>query len=127
MDGFQLETLLATASQITSQKPELDQFFRFLEKSKPVFLIFGGASGAEVINDWVISNLEHLTRRFNVLHLTGSLQRKHYQKVHSKNYLSLSELLDKEMKLALNLADVVLCRAGLNSIRNFCIYKNLPI
>ena len=125
LDGFQPETLLATASQITSQKPELDQFFRFLEKSKPVFLIFGGASGAEAINDWVISNLEHLTRRFNVLHLTGSLQRKHYQKVHSKNYLSLSELLDKEMKLALNLADVVLCRAGLNSISEL-LYLQKP-
>jgi len=90
-----------------------------------LFLIFGGASGAEAINDWVISNLEHLTRRFNVLHLTGSLQRKHYQNVHSKNYLSLSELSDKEMKLALNLADVVLCRAGLNSISEL-LYLQKP-
>ncbi len=125
LDAFKPESLLQTALQITTNRPELDSFFRFLDKNRPLFLIFGGASGAEVINDWVILNLEFLTKRFNVLHLTGSLQRKRYQNLNSKNYLSLSELSDREMKLALNLADLVLCRAGLNSISEL-LYLQKP-
>ncbi len=125
LDAFKPESLLQTALQITTSKPDLDLFFRFLDKNKPLFLIFGGVSGAEAINDWVILNLELLTKCFNVLHLTGSLQRKRYQNLHFKNYLSLSELSDREMKLALNLADLVLCRAGLNSISEL-LYLQKP-
>lgn len=42
-----------------------------LPKKLPLFLIFGGGSGSEFINNWVWQNLAELTQNFRILHLSG--------------------------------------------------------
>ncbi len=125
LEDFKSENLMKTALEIADTRPVLHSFFRNLNSEKPLLLVFGGASGAEKINDWLIENLTILKSRFNILHLTGVLQQKEYQLTKTSGYLSIPELTSKEMKLALNVADVVLCRAGLGSISEL-LYLQKP-
>ena len=131
---------------VSDQKPprqDLDPSTKSII-NKPIFLIFGGGSGAKVINDWVSSNLDQLLEHFRIIHLTGILQEESpmplaedstkevWQKLSSKitpelseldpvsksikkDYLSLPSLI-QDMPAALKFSDVILCRAGLGSI-----------
>ena len=52
-----------------------------LDKSRPTLLFVGGSSGARALNEAVFANLDALTARFNVLHITGKKtdrKRAHY-------------------------------------------------
>lgn len=102
--------------------PQLADFFE--HKSNPVLLIFGGGSGAHIINQWVLDNHRDLLSNFDIIHLTGALQSKQLQPVDHPRYLRF-EYLFEEMPLALKLSDVVLCRAGLGSISEL-IYTQKP-
>lgn len=114
-------------------------FVKESSSTKPIFLIFGGGSGAKIINDWVSSNLEKLLEHFRIIHLTGELQGNPQStsltapllKEPEKNtffskestcraddfsvYLPLPSLIH-DMPAALKFSDVVMCRAGLGSI-----------
>ncbi len=125
LEDFKSENLMKTVLEIAETRTILHLFFRHLNPEKPLLLVFGGASGAEKINDWLIENLTILRSRFNILHLTGVLQKKEYQLTETSGYLSIPELTNKEMKLALNVSDVVLCRAGLGSISEL-LYLQKP-
>jgi UDP-N-acetylglucosamine--N-acetylmuramyl-(pentapeptide) pyrophosphoryl-undecaprenol N-acetylglucosamine transferase len=93
--------------------------FLSMDSKKPVFLIFGGGSGAQAINEWVWENLSDLTVDYRVIHLIGALQGLDElqidQKYKHKDYLGLISLV-RDMNQALLAADLVLCRAGLSSI-----------
>lgn len=125
IDKFEPEKMMQTALEIAKTKPALHLFFRNLPGDKPLLLIFGGASGAEKINDWVLENLSMLKSRFNILHLTGSLQKKTYQTTETPGYLSVESLNEQEMRLAQSVCDVCLCRAGLGSISEL-LYLHKP-
>ncbi len=100
-------------SQIT---PDLGKFLN-TNLNQPLFLIFGGGSGAEAINLWVLENLESLLKDFRIAHLTGVLQNKDFTTVSRVGYLQVKDLdFFTEMPLILNIADIVLCRSGLGSI-----------
>lgn len=94
-----------------------------LDASLPVLLITGGSQGARAINDCIIQALPELTEFTQVLHLTGELE---YERVlfdvkrlgkvkHLKRYQAHAFLL-KEMSYALAAADIVVARAGANTI-----------
>jgi UDP-N-acetylglucosamine--N-acetylmuramyl-(pentapeptide) pyrophosphoryl-undecaprenol N-acetylglucosamine transferase len=99
--------------EIAISNPELEQFLT--HSSLPLFLVFGGGTGSKAINDWLISNLDMLTKRFRILHLTGALQKDTYSiETQNHNYFSIPALVS-EMPYALSQADVVLCRSGMSS------------
>jgi UDP-N-acetylglucosamine--N-acetylmuramyl-(pentapeptide) pyrophosphoryl-undecaprenol N-acetylglucosamine transferase len=81
---------------------------------KPLFLIFGGGSGAKFINDWVIDNLETLIQKCNVLHLTGFLQKEESALSNTEGYVCTQGLTDL-MAAAYIASDLVMCRAGMSS------------
>lgn len=123
--NFDSEVMMKTALEIAETKPALHIFFRNLSPEKPLLLVFGGASGAEKINDWVIENLTMLKSRFSILHLTGSLQNKEYQLVETQGYLSIDSLSEQEMRLSESVCDLCICRAGLGSISEL-LYLHKP-
>jgi UDP-N-acetylglucosamine--N-acetylmuramyl-(pentapeptide) pyrophosphoryl-undecaprenol N-acetylglucosamine transferase len=107
----------------TKMRQTHPQLLRFIELSTnhsgpnislPILLIFGGGSGSEFINKWVVSNLDSLTRQFRVLHLTGTF-RATTNITDNSEYFAQEFLLD-EMKVALIYADLVLSRCGVGSI-----------
>lgn len=82
--------------------------------SKPVMLVMGGSLGSVKINQNLREALEQLLPQFQIVHLCGkgnvdpALEGRH-------GYRQF-EYIQEEMRDILTLADVVVCRAGSNSI-----------
>ena len=84
--------------------------FNFAQNKKTI-LFFGGSLGAKTINNLVYSNLDLLTRKYNVLHICGKGKQ---NKIKTKNYFCVEYTNQIENFLAT--ADYVVCRAGANSV-----------
>ncbi|MCR5436393.1 MAG: undecaprenyldiphospho-muramoylpentapeptide beta-N-acetylglucosaminyltransferase [Treponema sp.] len=87
---------------------------------KPVLLILGGSSGARQINELVIQNLEWLCKNFIVVHQSGLLNNddnleKQLHKKYKENYKAY-QFIYEQMPDVVSCADVILSRAGANSI-----------
>ena len=81
---------------------------------KPVLLVFGGSLGAQAVNEMVRESLYELLKRYNVIHLCGKGKADEVFG-NIKGYRQI-EYCDKEMKDMFAAADVVISRAGANSI-----------
>jgi UDP-N-acetylglucosamine--N-acetylmuramyl-(pentapeptide) pyrophosphoryl-undecaprenol N-acetylglucosamine transferase len=85
------------------------------DSKKQKLLIFGGGSGAKFINNWASQNLNKLTDNFDVIHLTGILQKDIKVMTSLNNYFSIDAVFE-DMSQLLSSVDFVLCRAGLGTI-----------
>jgi UDP-N-acetylglucosamine--N-acetylmuramyl-(pentapeptide) pyrophosphoryl-undecaprenol N-acetylglucosamine transferase len=88
------------------------RFCGFPLDGPPVLLVMGGSQGAVRINEALLADLPHLVKSWRVIHLAGRgklLDFKH------ANYRAF-EFVKSEMPDVLAAADVVVSRAGANSI-----------
>ena len=96
------------------------EFLGIKETSKPVLLVLGGSSGARQINELVYDNIDFLTENFVVVHQTGLLNSDDNRSaVLSEKYgdsYKPYNFIYKEMPDVVSCADVILSRAGANSI-----------
>ena len=102
-----------------SANPENGRKFLFSERSdynpeKPILLVLGGSLGAHQINALVAENLDWLTERFNVVHQCGAKDAGEMPQNHDGYFLH--PFIYKEMCDVISCADIVLSRAGANSI-----------
>lgn len=102
-----------------STNPEEGKNFLFSERSdynpeKPILLVLGGSLGAHQINELVAQNLDWLCERFNVVHQCGAKDADSMPKNHEGYFLH--PFIYKEMSDVISCADIVLSRAGANSI-----------
>lgn len=81
---------------------------------KPVLLVLGGSLGAHQINGLVAQNLDWLTERFNVVHQCGAKDADIMPKNRAGYFLH--PFIYNEMSDVISAADIVLSRAGANSI-----------
>ena len=91
--------------------------FTGLSGNKPVLLIIGGSLGSVIVNEAVRSILPDLLKKFDIIHLCGK------GKVDSSltamsGYVQY-EYISEELKDLFALADIVISRAGANSICEF--------
>jgi UDP-N-acetylglucosamine--N-acetylmuramyl-(pentapeptide) pyrophosphoryl-undecaprenol N-acetylglucosamine transferase len=85
-----------------------------IDSDKPLLLVFGGSLGAKVINEQVRRVLNNLTETFALVHVTGAGNVD--QSLDSvPGYLQV-EFMANEFGDVLAAADVVVARAGANSI-----------
>ena len=97
-------------------------FFDIVSARK-VVLVMGGSQGAKKINNAVVQILLKLVAKYEVIHICGPHQ---YEDVKTEitaiaganlgGYYHVYPFLTEEIKFALTLADVVVSRAGANSI-----------
>ena len=80
--------------------------------SKPVLLVTGGSTGAKAINEAVRNILDQLLEKYRIIHLCGRGNLSGIQKEGYKEF----EYLNEAMKDVLAAADIVISRAGANSI-----------
>jgi UDP-N-acetylglucosamine--N-acetylmuramyl-(pentapeptide) pyrophosphoryl-undecaprenol N-acetylglucosamine transferase len=102
-----------------------------ISPDKPMILIYGGSKGARSINQAVVAILPELLRRFQVVHITGTLD---WETVRAAadalepglraNYFTYS-YLHEAMSQALAAADLVVCRAGASTLGELP-YFDLP-
>ena len=88
--------------------------------SKPLLLVLGGSSGAKQINKLVYENLEWLCAHFTVVHQTGLMNSDQNQESELKQKFGESYksylFIYEQMPDVISAADVILSRAGANSI-----------
>lgn len=92
------------------------------DKQRPNILVFAGSQGAEAINNVVFEGLELICKNFNILHVTGhqGIERARFYRHRlpaelRRNYEPYSFLTD-EMIAAYHWSDLVVARAGMNSL-----------
>ncbi len=88
--------------------------------SKPILLVLGGSSGAKQINKLVYENLEWLCANYIVVHQTGLMNSDQNQEAELKQKYGESykpyQFIYEQMPDVIAAADVILSRAGANSI-----------
>ncbi len=88
---------------------------------KPVLLIMGGSLGSQKINESIRENLPALTERFQIAHICG---KGNVDETYSGlNGYRQFEYLHKELADVMAMADLVVSRAGSNSIFEFLALK----
>lgn len=90
------------------------------ENEIPVIYITGGSGGAHAINLLVEQTLNRLLQKYNILHQTGDSQvYKDYErleKLKNKHYECRKFLTPKESAFVMESADLVVGRAGINTV-----------
>lgn len=99
-------------------------------ENKPLLLVLGGSSGARQINNLVFENLDWLCRRFTVVHQTGLLNNDENREEELKQKFGSAykpyQFIYGQMPDVLAASDIVLSRAGANSIWEAAVlYKPL--
>ena len=88
---------------------------------RPTLLVMGGSSGSVKVNQALREVLEKLLEEFNVIHLCGKGKAEHsYDGL--RGYVQ-KEYMDKQLPDVFALADMVISRAGSNSINEFLALK----
>ena len=94
--------------------------FLGIKSDKPVLLVLGGSSGAKQINELVFENIDFLCQHFTVVHQTGLLNaddnRSNELVAKYGDSHKPYNFIYKEMPDVVAAADVILSRAGANSI-----------
>ena len=83
---------------------------------KPVILVMGGSLGAKAINDRIRAVLPRLLPSFNIIHICGS--GKLEKSLNAPGYIQ-KEYINEKLPDIMALADIVVSRAGSNSINEF--------
>lgn len=91
------------------------------ENDLPVLMVMGGSQGSEVINIAIRSNLNHLLKTFNVIHLCGKGNID--DTLSGMNQYCQFEYVTHELSHLLHMTDFVVSRAGSNSIFEFLALK----
>ena len=85
-----------------------------LNDGRPVMMVVGGSSGAQAINTLVRKSLAKLTQNFQILHICGK-GNLDAESEGTENYVQY-EYLNEEMADAYACADIVVSRAGSNTL-----------
>lgn len=104
-----------------------------LNPDLPVILVIGGSLGAKRVNEAIVDALKGLTEFCQVIHITGErdiervrFEVKRLQLAQPERYQAHSFLMG-ELAMALAAADVVISRAGANSIAELAALKKPTI
>ncbi|MFD6507845.1 undecaprenyldiphospho-muramoylpentapeptide beta-N-acetylglucosaminyltransferase [Bacillus sp. NPDC060175] len=90
------------------------------QQNKPVLLIMGGSQGAKWINDMVRKSLDTLILNFNIVHMCG--KGKVDSAIGMEGYMQF-EYIGEELPHILNIASVVVSRAGSTAISELLFLK----
>lgn len=91
------------------------------DNSRKVLLIMGGSQGAAPINEAARDNLDSLLERYNIIHLCGKGNVD--AALESRERYCQFEYVTNELPHLLHLTDLVVSRAGSNSIFEFLALK----
>jgi UDP-N-acetylglucosamine--N-acetylmuramyl-(pentapeptide) pyrophosphoryl-undecaprenol N-acetylglucosamine transferase len=99
--------------ELSAGNPLTGKAFCNFADNKPILLIMGGSLGSKKINETIRSALTNLTDIYNIVHLCGRGNTDAFIK--SRGYRQY-EYLNEELPHVLAAADIVVSRAGSNSI-----------
>ena len=94
--------------------------FTGFKKDKPILLIWGGSLGAQQINDLVIENFEKLKKDFQIIHISGKGKK---TGIKDENYVDFEYINIKDLKNIYKIVDIVVGRAGANSLYELALIQ----
>lgn len=100
---------------------EICNFSKNTINSKKYMLIMGGSLGSVKINNALRENLDKLLEKFNIMHLCGKGNLD--ESLNNKTGYCQMEYASKELPHILALSDIIISRAGSNSICEFLALK----
>ncbi len=89
------------------------------KKDKPVLLVWGGSQGAAQINKLIEADFDRFTKHFQVIHITGAGKSIAKGSLHYAHF----EYLGEELKHVYVITDLVIGRAGANSLYELAYLK----
>jgi len=95
----------------------------------PMVLILGGGTGALALNELVWQSLPELTKFCNIIHLTGKNKTMNNEfgiMNYGENYKQF-EFLNEEIFTAIQMADVVVSRAGMSALTELAYFSKPTI
>ncbi|MFH1508924.1 MAG: undecaprenyldiphospho-muramoylpentapeptide beta-N-acetylglucosaminyltransferase [bacterium] len=109
-------------SILNGSAEEARNFFKF-QTPNPKIFITGGSQGAARLNQVILEALPELTEKYEIIHLAG---KNNYENLREQtksvtNY-NLYSFFNEEMKLAYAVADIIISRAGANSLAEIAAY-----
>lgn len=87
---------------------------------RPVLIVMGGSLGAKKINEFVHDNIDTLTEKYQIIHLTGKGNVN--KRIRSAGYKQF-EFVGDELADLLAISDIVLSRSGSNAIFELLLVK----
>jgi UDP-N-acetylglucosamine--N-acetylmuramyl-(pentapeptide) pyrophosphoryl-undecaprenol N-acetylglucosamine transferase len=99
----------------------------FLNKDKKTLLILGGSLGAKNINEVIYRNIDELLYKFNVLHICGKGNLPNFSSEKYKDSYKVFEFLNEGISNLINSSDLIISRAGINSIWEILLMKKPSI
>jgi UDP-N-acetylglucosamine--N-acetylmuramyl-(pentapeptide) pyrophosphoryl-undecaprenol N-acetylglucosamine transferase len=110
---------LIRKSFLSTKCPENINIY-FPDKEKKTIMIMGGSLGAKSINSFVYNNLPELTEKFNVIHICGRGNKKYG--LENSSYFAF-EYLNEGISYLMSVSDLIVSRAGVNSIWEILLMK----
>jgi UDP-N-acetylglucosamine--N-acetylmuramyl-(pentapeptide) pyrophosphoryl-undecaprenol N-acetylglucosamine transferase len=111
--------------------------FRFADTKKPVIFVTGGNQGAHAINEFIFESIIELSKKYNIIHQTGSNTiYNDFQKAQSLAselnakgivYIPVNYIFVEEMAEAYQKSFVVISRAGANTVTELLALKKKSI
>lgn len=121
---------------LTRVETEGAQQYLKIEKEISTVLILGGSQGATKINETILTALPDLVSFANIIHQTGPTHIKEVEAVaqvvlaespHTSRYHPINYLSEISLQRAAGIADVIVSRAGANSIAEIGLWKKPAI
>lgn len=117
-------------------EPEGARQYLRLEQGVPTILILGGSQGAVKINEAILSALPDLVSFANIVHQTGQANFKSVEGVakvvlgnspYAGRYHPINYLNETSLQRAASVADLIISRAGANSLAEIGLWKKPAI
>lgn len=101
------------------------------KKKLPLLLFTGGNQGSHIINQIVEECLEELTKIACVIHITGDNKFKDFERLQQigslENRYLVKKWIGKEYGMVLQKADLVISRAGINTLTELAVLGKLVL
>jgi len=104
-----------------------------LKEEIPTILIFGGSQGARRINEVIIKSLPDILEKFQMIHICGNKNYKNIKQevqnldLKNNHRYKLHPFLTNDLKDSFALCDVIISRAGANSLSEIIALEKMSI
>lgn len=103
---------------------ELVKYFNFKDSEKKILYITGGSQGCKIINDVIFELLPKLGQSFNIIHQCGKSdyeKGKEFVAIYPDFYIA-KEFIGEEIAAIYQHADIVITRAGANTVNELAAF-----
>jgi len=121
--------------EIAGMKENKERFYKKygLNSKKPVIFVFGGSQGSSAINRYINEILDRLVSKYVLIHQTGEKEANYFKQGYfeldekdRKDYLVYSHIGEEMGEMMAN-ADLMVSRAGANSISEILALKKIAV